>query len=434
MSTLGPTIIFDKSLLQSLSEDESVWLDAFYHSIITPLFYIETLADLKKETNARLPEDIVRIIANKVPEMSSSPNTHHRELCIANLLGHEISFSRRPVLNGGKFYTLNNKIGVVYDEHPEIQAFQRWQKQEFLEIEKEIASLWRNSLVEFDYDYFLKKIQEITGSSFQKPKSVKTAFNIATSIINGHGDRFKTLQLLRELLNINSETFKRVTNLWSQEDMVPIGVFAPYSSHVLKVDIFFILCISNGLISRVRKSNRADVAYLYYLPFTNIFTSCDNLHKRIVPLFLESDQRFIAGEDLKDDLSKLDQYFDELKTKKEKSDGVYSFAWYPPNNDRFLTARMWDDLRPKWRLIENSPRSTGRKNQNVPEGLKDHIKKAYEETRKQEGQRIPPEFNLEKADDVIVKRQIRGRRGKWQLFSDEILNSKERLMDDDSKT
>lgn len=430
MSTLGPTIIFDKSLLQSLSEDESVWLDAFYHSIITPLFYIETLADLEKKMSSRLPGDIVRIIANKVPEMGSSPNTHHRELCIGNLLGFEVSLSRRPVLSGGKSYLLDNKLGIIYDEHPEIQAFQRWQKQEFLEIEREIASLWRQSLAEFNHDYFVGKIQEIIGGSLQKPKSIEDAFEIASKIVKGHGDRFKTLKLLRELINIDNETFKKIVSIWNREEMAPMDTFAPYASHVLKVDIFFILCASNGLISRVRKSNRADIAYLYYLPFTNIFTSYDKLHKRIVPLFLEPDQRFIAGEDLKDDLFKLDQYFDELKTKEEKSGGVYSFAWYPPNNDRFLTARMWDDLRPKWRLIEDSSRSTGQKNQNVPEGLKDHIKKAYGEMRGQDGQRIPPGFDLEKANDVIVKRQVRGRRGKWQLFSDEILNSKEKLMDD----
>ena len=152
MSILGPTIIFDKSALESLSEDESVWLDAFYHSIITPLFYVETLADLTKEMETRSPEDIVRIIANKVPEMGSSPTTHHRELSIGDLLGYRVDFSRKPILSGGKSYVLNNKRGVVFDEHPELQAFQRWRKQEFFEIEKGIASLWRKSLDEFDYN------------------------------------------------------------------------------------------------------------------------------------------------------------------------------------------------------------------------------------------------------------------------------------------
>lgn len=57
---VGPIIIFDKSTLESLSLDESVWLDAHYKPNITPLFFVETLADLKKEVaGGRSPHQIV---------------------------------------------------------------------------------------------------------------------------------------------------------------------------------------------------------------------------------------------------------------------------------------------------------------------------------------------------------------------------------------
>jgi hypothetical protein len=433
MSALGPTIIFDKSSLQSLSEDESVWLDAFYHSIITPLFYVETLADLTKKIESKTPEDIVRIIANKVPEMGSSPTMHHRELSIGNLLGYEVSLSRRPILSGGKSYTLNNKRGVIFDEHPELQAFERWRKQDFLEIEKGIASLWRKSLAEFDYDHFLNLIQIILGSDFKKPKSLEDSYDFATKIIKGQGHRYKTLQLFRDLISINDEAFKKIVSIWNQKGMVPIENYAPYAAHVLKIDIFFILCTSSGLISRDRKSNRADIAYLYYLPFANIFTSGDKLHKRIVPLFMEPDQRFISGEDLKKDLLNLDQYFDKLKSKEEKQDGVYSFAWYPPDDDKFLTTVMWDSLRPNWRLNNNSLNNeNSSQEQKIPDGLKEHIKKAHQEIKNTKKQDIPSGFDLETASDVILKRTVRGRKGKWKLFSNEIMNSKEKLMEDDT--
>jgi hypothetical protein len=433
MSALGPTIIFDKSLLQSLSEDESIWLDAFYHSIITPLFYIETLADLNKSTKSKTAEEIVTIISNKVPEMGSSPITHHRELVIGNLLGNKFDKTRRPILSGGKIYTINNKIGVVYDEHPEIIIFQRWQKREFYQIEKEIASLWRKSLAEFDYDYYLNLIKKIMGSDFRKPTSIEDSFDLASKIVNGQGHRYKTLNLLKDLVNIEDQTFKDILHIWNKEGMVSLGRFAPYASFVLKIDLFFILCTSSGLISRERKSNRADIAYLYYLPFANIFTSSDKLHKRIVHLFLDSDQRFIYGPDLKDDLSKLDDYFFESKSHEEKSAGVYSFAWYPPDNDMFLTTKMWDNLKPKWRLREDKENKNAHpQNKKIPSGLKEHIKNAFKEVKAQQGQKIPQGFNSEDANDLIIKRQVRGRRGRWQLFSDDIINSKERLDSDES--
>jgi hypothetical protein len=60
----GPTNIFDKSALQSLNPDEAVWLDAFFITNLTPLFYVETLADLEKATRSgRTPEEIVGSLA-----------------------------------------------------------------------------------------------------------------------------------------------------------------------------------------------------------------------------------------------------------------------------------------------------------------------------------------------------------------------------------
>jgi len=47
--SFGPILIFDKSTLQGLNVDEAVWLDNFFMTNITPLFFIETLSDLEKE-------------------------------------------------------------------------------------------------------------------------------------------------------------------------------------------------------------------------------------------------------------------------------------------------------------------------------------------------------------------------------------------------
>lgn len=41
---MGPIALFDKSFLQSLSIDESVWLGHFFMPVVCPLFYVETLA------------------------------------------------------------------------------------------------------------------------------------------------------------------------------------------------------------------------------------------------------------------------------------------------------------------------------------------------------------------------------------------------------
>ena len=49
MST-GPITIFDKSALQSLSLDEAALFGQFYRAVITPLFFVEALADLERRS------------------------------------------------------------------------------------------------------------------------------------------------------------------------------------------------------------------------------------------------------------------------------------------------------------------------------------------------------------------------------------------------
>ncbi len=68
MSGAGPIILFDKSTLQSLTVDEAVWFDTFYFPSITPLFFVETLADLEKEMAAgKSAESLVGALADKAP-------------------------------------------------------------------------------------------------------------------------------------------------------------------------------------------------------------------------------------------------------------------------------------------------------------------------------------------------------------------------------
>jgi hypothetical protein len=56
----GPILIFDKSSLESLNLDEAVLLDNFYLSNVTPLFFVECLADLEKEIKSKsTPEQLV---------------------------------------------------------------------------------------------------------------------------------------------------------------------------------------------------------------------------------------------------------------------------------------------------------------------------------------------------------------------------------------
>jgi hypothetical protein len=117
---------------------------------------------------------------------------------------------------------------------------------------------------------------------------------------------------------------------------------------MLSVNLFFCLVLPTQLLRNVKPSHHIDLAYLYYLPFCSIFTSKDNFHAQIVPLFLAPEQTFVNGIELKEDLKKLDERYSALAESEFKT-GTTSFAMHPPEEPAFLTTRLWDKHVPKWR-------------------------------------------------------------------------------------
>lgn len=157
----GPILIFDKSTLQSLNPDEAVWLDNFYLTNITHLFFIETLADLEKSVRSgRTPEQVVGSLAYKTPDMGSTPNVHHATIIEGELTGFEsVTMRNVPLSSAGRTVTLGDKMGVIFEQSPEEEAFQRWQRGEFLEIERITAKAWRRSLSNIDFEEIYKSLQ-----------------------------------------------------------------------------------------------------------------------------------------------------------------------------------------------------------------------------------------------------------------------------------
>jgi hypothetical protein len=150
---MHPMLIFDKSFLESLNSSEAALLDNFFSSCITPLFFIETLADLEKEVHrGRTPEDVVGSIALKTPDMESHVNPHHASLLFSEMLdGQEIEMNAKIRRTGGTLVQLNNNQGMVYKMSQEEEAFLRWQRGEFLDLERQIAKRWRRSVTGIDH-------------------------------------------------------------------------------------------------------------------------------------------------------------------------------------------------------------------------------------------------------------------------------------------
>jgi hypothetical protein len=428
MST-GPSLIFDKSALQGLSTDESMWLENFYITNITPLFFIETLADLEKEVRSgRTPEDVVGNIAYKTPDMGCV-NVHHRNLIFGELMGHgKVEMSGRPVISGGRTVELEGKTGIIFQESPEMEASRRWENKEFLQIERSIARGWRQELASMKNENYssFERFYSITG----KPKNFEELKKQVEAIIDTM-DNKAFIDFGMALMGIMPEAREKVIKHWEETGSRPIKEFAPYFVYVLSIDLFFYI----GTVAKLfnvfphSQTHKVDIAYLYYLPFCNIFTSSDKIHITLAPIFMRPDQTFISGSDLKADFTKLDTHYDALPDE-VKSRGSMVFAPCPPNDISFLTTQLWDKYMSKtWRSIKDHTRKfdgTDKINPELEKVLLEKMKKFVKESKTVDSSKL---LNSDEADSMMVKHMVSVKKGKWKKFPPEVLNSNKSIFD-----
>jgi len=399
---MGPITLFDKSFLQSLSIDESVWLNQFFLCNICPLFYIETLADLeKKMKNNRKPEDVVGNIAIKFPE-SGMPNTYHIDACLANLYGNKIPMTGQILISESKQVRKENKKGFVVEQSDEAESFMRWQDGEFLKIEKDFAKKWRRELSEMN----LEKLTEVLTHfpyDITSLNTIEAVYDIVYKFLNNQ--EFVQLQFYfaKELFSISYAHQQHIIFEWAQNKFPSINDYAPYASYVLSVDLFFLISMKRGFISDQRNSNSVDMSYLKYLPFSHIFISSDKLHRRTAKLFMREDQKFVWGKDLKSDLTEINNYY--LKVSEEsKCKGINFFASMPPPDETYLTTRLWLDIL-NFKVEDLQERKVEPKLSNE---MWEEVN-AYEEDR-------TIDFNGEQADFMTIKHKVNIKKGSWQII------------------
>ncbi|MFY9826780.1 MAG: hypothetical protein WAM82_35830 [Thermoanaerobaculia bacterium] len=405
----GPVLIFDKSSLESLNRDEAVWLDNFFVTNLTPLFFVETLADLEKQARAdRTAEQVVGDLAEKTPDLNSYPNVHHQELIKRELGGHwQIEMEGRPLVPGGQPKELEGRTGIVFRQSPEAEAFSRWQRREFLELERTIAKAWRHALFSVDFE----EVYHNGQSLFQirpKPRTLIDVVKLSGEILD-EGDKEAAFRFSLNLLGVHPEAQNSVLARWQANDCPPLRLFAPYCRYIAGVDLFFYLALAADLIYRHRPSHKVDLAYLYYLPFCKVFTSKDKLHRQIVPFFLRSDQDFVWGEDLKAELRRLDEHFSAF-SEEIKAKGLFAFASHPPTDTSYLVTRLWDKHLPSWRRNQSSAAHLD------DEAVLERHRHFMENARPIDDR----SFDSDKVENIVTRRKVSLWKGKWQRLPAEV--------------
>jgi len=394
---MGPIALFDKSFLQSLSADEAVWFDHFFMPIVCPVFYVETLGDLAKTpTDGRSAEAIVKDLANKFPEWAGSPCVGHGEIALNDLLGQHIPLRPQIPRRGGRPV----QSGYVFDQTPEEEAFSRWNAGQFAEVEKIIAAFWRKLLGELDLTAVGKEMHSI-GFTPKACATLQDAKNLAETLVSGTVNPYARLALLIQFLHVPQQHQGAIAQAWQSEGKKTLPEFAPYAAHCLTVELFFQIALGAGRIGGERPSNRTDIAYLFYLPFSMMFVSSDKLHRNTASLFLRPDQSFVWGPDLKAALKTVNEHFLKL-SESEREKGISAIAHAPPPGN--LVAELWDKFLRKGYREEPVVKMDPEKEAELVKKLK-----AFSEQPTMRGPGVP----MDDAEMISVERRVRRRRGSW---------------------
>ncbi len=332
------SLIFDKSTFQSLSVDEIFFLRTYYFPTITHILIIEVLADLKKGETDALTPDRVSDFSNKILQLNPTYSIPYYDLLEMNLLGYKVEMLGRPNVGGGKnVIDKDGKTGVVFKQAVEEQILQRWRDSKFQEAEELLVDSWRDSIEDTKIDI----------SALERPdflKGMKKLSDITAYIDN----YFKLPEAQQEILTnilatyaINPQTSSEIFYRFEQNKGQLISEFAPYALFCYRAFLTFQLSLYRGFTTP-RKTDILDLQYLYYLPFTTIFSSIDKFHRMFAPPLLRGDQLYISGINLKSDLKNIVEMRDNTPTE-EKEAWIEKHKHFPPSSTDSFTLQVWEN-------------------------------------------------------------------------------------------
>jgi len=120
---------------------------------------------------------------------------------------------------GGKVVELDGKKGIFYGKAPEDEALERWYRQEFLDIERQFARVWRREIPNLD----LEGIYRFFGSWFLigKPKTFAEARTLSQAYIDGSPPE-DSLKFGLTLFGIPDTGRQQVLHRWVNDGRPPL--------------------------------------------------------------------------------------------------------------------------------------------------------------------------------------------------------------------
>jgi hypothetical protein len=322
-------LFLDKSILQSLSDEEIRCLNRYYLVVYAPVQFVDILQYNEKNKIAN--------VAHKIQPINPCYTMHYRISVAHNLLDRNHP-DRLPSRIDA---ILTDQKSLPFGVHPEKEALRCWKVNEFANAKQVLSERWCSSTRTINLDKLQKGFNFPSVTSFTDLKSATLAF-CDTVDLQQQSANFEFLLDEADLLGISDVIRER----WLDCGMPPLKEFAPYAYYCLTVFTAFYTAIANGLIgSRI---SRVDLEYLLYLPFCQVFCSDNPFHKQFASLFLgdiRKQQDFVDSTKLQQDLKRISVYWKSVPDTERKA-YQEKFGNYPPALADSITLKLWEKHMP----------------------------------------------------------------------------------------
>jgi hypothetical protein len=309
---MGPTLLLDKSALQSISAKGAPALFRHYTVVVPNILTKEILGDHAKEDASRQ----FGHLAKKLDTSDFESLVDYGALIWWELRGETIPMDGRPIVPGAKFPTPAGSAGVFHQSEREKMVAQ-WASGAVCDTHQEGAKQWRESLDTFNPEEFIRRCKDLP----LKAKTLSDVLRIVTGWTRQRGNERVLKLLLQEFLPENEHA--SVVERWNSQNRPALREFLPYAAFCMDVRNFFSVALVNRL-----------------LPFCQVFCSGDNFHNQIAPIFLRANQLIIARDELRNDLAAIEQLWSPVSDS-EKKEWISKNGHWPPENPLSVTFRCW---------------------------------------------------------------------------------------------
>lgn len=332
-------IVLDKSTFQGLNYRDIIELHRYYRVNITPLLVSEILGDLSKEEKAgrKTPKEEVINLSKKLFPYNSYVNMPCKSIIEYSFLGKFTDSENRPFLIVNESIKTGEKKGLTFKETEEEKSIKRWKVGNFKSIDEITSTLWRkesnheNVINDFKKKFEHLKNIKVKNTKATNPEKFEELKERFFERINIEMEEEDTLLLMLDYFQIDEDKKREIIKRYNNGGVYQLEQFAEYAYYCYSIVSIFFIGMNNSLFGD-RLTNLLDLEYLFYAPFSSVFSTNDKFLISLFNVIQPKNVRFISLKSLKGDLVK----FQALNTSENWSE-------IPPDKET-ETFEIWNNL------------------------------------------------------------------------------------------